>query len=176
MMTDGRWLPQGNLKGPKGDKGDKGDNGDQGSSLQKDHAREGRVVAEWTGKTSSVSQELKKEGTWYYSVPAIGMGPWYLIEMGARMTGACAMTVSMTRNGEVRAQHRLTTDDQPLPVSYTTNRRVFLDNGYYTITLTSEGLGGKNPMTVDSMGAGWIDVNVNFTGTSFGRYFFMYAL
>lgn len=174
-MTDGRWLLQGTLKGPKGDKGDKGDQGDQGSSVAKDHTREGRVVTQWTSNTAP-GQESKQEGTWRFSVPTVGLGSWYLIEMGARMTGACDMTVSLTRNGEIRAQHRLTTDDQPLPVSYTTSRMVFLDKGYYTVTLTTEGLGGKNPLTVDWMGSGWKDVAINFTGTSFGRYFFMYAL
>lgn len=175
-MTDGRWMLQGTLKGPKGDKGDKGDQGDQGSSFLKDHVRDEGVVAQWSSNTSPVGQESKIEGSWGLVVPSVGWGAWYLIEMGARMTGACDMTVSLTRGDEVRAQHRLTTDDQPLPVSYTTSRRVFLSAGNYRITLTTKGLGGKNPLTVDWMGSGWTDVAVNSLGGFFGRYFFMYAL
>lgn len=168
-MTDGRWLLQGNLKGPKGEKGD------QGSSGSGAHVREGRVVAQWASNTSPVSQEFTKEGSWSFTVPDVGEGSWYLIEMGARMTGACNMTVDLTRNNETRAQHRLTTDDQPLPVSYTTSRMVFLIPGNYTVTLTTEGLGGKKPLTVDWMGSGWSDRFVN-SGRYFGRYFFLCAL
>ena len=175
-MTDGRWLLQGNLKGPKGEKGEKGEKGDQGSSIAKDHSREGRVVAQWTSNASPVSQEVKTEGSWSFGVPGVGLGSWYLIEMGARMTGACAMTVTLTMKDEIRAQHRLTTDDQPLPVSYTTSRMVFLTGASYTITLTTKGLGGKNPLTVDVGGAGWKDFSVRGSDLTFGRYVFMYAL
>lgn len=155
------------LAGPEGPEGPPGLDGSTA------HSRNSRIIAEWRNNFRYITNP---EGRWTFTVPPIGAGSWYRIEMGAIVSGVYTLWASIGTATTPLIQHRITSAGQTGFETCTTSKDFFLPTGTMTLELNSVGDLGK--FSFDTTGGRWYDTGGTGGGlpSQYSRYMTLYAL
>lgn len=155
------------LAGPEGPQGIPGPAGSATNS------RNARVIAEWR---SNFRYILATEASWTFTVPPIGAGSWYRLEMGAIVSGVYTLWASIGTSTTPLIQHRITSSGQTGFETCTTSKDFFLPTG--TMTLELKSIGDQGKFSFDTVGGRWYDTGGTGGGlpSQFSRYMTLYAL
>lgn len=152
------------LAGPEGPQGIPGPAGSAA------HSRNARVIAEWR---SNMQYILATEASWTFTVPPIGAGSWYRIEMGAIVSGVYTLSASIDTVTTSLIQQRVTSSGQTGFETCAISKDIFLPTGTMNLKLYSRGDQGK--FKFDTTGGGWYD-SMGTGASPYSRYMTLYAL
>lgn len=152
------------LAGPEGPEGPPGLDGSTA------HSRNSRIIAEWR---SNVRYILNPEASWTFTVPPIGAGSWYRLEMGAVVSGVYTLWASISTAATSLIQQRVTSSGQTGFEMCTISKDFFLPTG--TMTLELKSLGEEGKFAINTTAGGWYD-SMGTGASPYSRYMTLYAL